>query len=79
MDVPSIKIDLIHWLTELEDQSVLEKIQGLKEEQERSLELTVDQHRELEKRLEKYEAGEMRFSSWETVKKRIKERAKDDL
>ena len=33
MDVQSVKIDLIHWLTELQDQSVLKQLQGLKEQQ----------------------------------------------
>lgn len=51
MDIQSVKIDLIHWLSELEDMSVLEQIQGLKEEQEKSFQLSDEQERELEGRL----------------------------
>lgn len=72
MNIQSVKIDLIHWLTELQDISVLKQIQGLKEEQENSLQLNAEQKKELESRLERYENGEMSFSSWDTVKKRIK-------
>lgn len=42
MDVKSIKIDLIHWLTELQDISVLKELQGLKEAQESSFELSAE-------------------------------------
>lgn len=79
MDIQSIKIDLIHWLSELEDMSVLEQIQSLKEEQENSFQLNAEQGEELESRLERYEKGEMRFSSWDAVKKRIRDRANDAL
>lgn len=79
MDIQSVKIDLIHWLTELQDKSILEKLQGLKEQQEIRFELSEEQQKELDSRLEKYENGEMKFSSWETVKDRIRDRAKDDL
>lgn len=79
MDIQSVKIDLIHWLSELEDMSVLEQIQSLKEEQENSFQLNAEQGEELESRLERYEKGEMRFSSWDAVKKRIRDRANDAL
>lgn len=79
MDIQSIKIELIHWLSELEDMSVLEQIQSLKEEQENSFQLNAEQGEELESRLERYEKGEMRFSSWDAVKKRIRDRANDAL
>lgn len=79
MDVQSVKIDLIHWLTELQDKSILKKLQGLKEEQESSFELSSEQKKELEGRLEKYENGEMEFSQWDTVKGRVRIRAKDAL
>lgn len=79
MDIQCIKIDLIHWLSELEDMSVLEQIQSLKEEQENSFQLNAEQGEELESRLERYEKGEMRFSSWDAVKKRIRDRANDAL
>lgn len=51
MDIQSVKIDLIHWLSELEDMSVLEQIQSLKEEQENSFQLNAEQGEELESRL----------------------------
>ena len=79
MDVQSIKIDLIQWLTELQDKSVLKKLQGLKEQQESSFELSAEQQRELDGRLEKYESGEMEFSPWDTVKDRVRDRAKEAL
>lgn len=79
MDVQSVKIDLIHWLTELEDKSVLEQIQGLREKHTSSLELNEEQGKELGNRLEKYENGEMKFSPWDTVKKRIRDGAKGAL
>lgn len=76
MDVQSLKIDLIHWLTELQDKSILEKLQGLKEQQENTYELSAEQKKELDSRLEKYENGEMKFSSWDAVKDRIRNRSK---
>lgn len=79
MDVQSVKIDLIHWLTELQDKSILKKLQGLKEEQESSYELSAKQMKELEGRLEKYENGEMEFSPWDIVKDNVRNRAKDAL
>lgn len=79
MDVQSVKIDLIQWLTELQDKSVLKKLQGLKEQQESSFELSAEQQRELDGRLEKYKNGEMEFSPWDTVKDRVRNRAKDAL
>lgn len=79
MDVQSVKIDLIHWLTELQDMAVLKKLQGLKEQQESSFELEKEQIEELDSRLEKYENGKMKFSSWETVNETIRNRAKDAL
>jgi len=79
MDIQSIKVDLIHWLTELQDQSVLEQLQGLKAQQESSFKLNHEQTKELDSRLEKYENGEMKFSSWDQVRERIKSRAEDDL
>lgn len=79
MDVQSVKIDLIHWLTELQDKTVLKKLQGLKEQQENSFELSAEQKKDLDGRLEKYENGEMEFSPWDTVKNRVRNRAKDIL
>jgi putative addiction module component (TIGR02574 family) len=79
MDIQSVKIDLIHWLTELQDTSVLKQLQGLKEQQESSHELSSEQKKEMDSRVEKYENGEMKFSSWDSVKNRIRNRPKDAL
>lgn len=77
MDVQSVKIDLIHWLTELQDKAVLKQLQDLKEQQESSLELNAEQKKDLDGRLEKYRNGEMEFSPWDTVRDRVKNRRKD--
>lgn len=76
MDIQSLKIDIIHWLTELKDTAVLEKIMAIKEE---ASGLTASQQAELDKRLEKYDRGEMNFKSWEETKKNIRERSKNAL
>ncbi len=76
MDIQSLKIDIIHWLTELKDTSVLEKIMAIKEE---TSGLTESQHAELDRRLEKYDKGEMNFKSWEEAKESIRERSKNAL
>ena len=77
MDTKSIKIDLIHWLIELQDTSIHKELQILKDRHKEIYQLSTDQEKELDIRLEKYEAGEMKFSSWDTVKDRIRNRAKD--
>lgn len=79
MDMQSVKSELIHWLAELQDKSVLKKLQVLKEQQENSFELSTEQQEELDIRLEKYEKGEMEFSSWKTIKNKIKTSPKDAL
>ncbi|MEB2777880.1 addiction module protein [Algoriphagus sp. D3-2-R+10] len=79
MDVQSVKIDLIHWLTELQDKSILKQLQGLKEQQESFFDLSEKQIKELDSRLEKYENGEIKFSPWDEVKERVRSRAKDAL
>jgi hypothetical protein len=77
MDMQSLKIDIIHWLTELTDKNVLEKIDAIKKETE--LDLSQSQQVELEKRLKKYELGEGEFKSWEETKVSIRKRSKDAL
>lgn len=79
MDISSVKLDLIHWLTEVNDHKLLEKLQLIKKEQEKSLHLDESQEEELENRLKKYEAGEMKFASWESSKEKIRSKAKNDL
>ena len=79
MDVESVKIDLIHWLIELQDKTVLKKLQGLKEQQGELFELGEEQKKELDSRLNKYEGGEMKFSSWDSVKEKVRSSSKNDL
>lgn len=79
MDTQSIKIDLIHWLTELQDASLLNELHVLKESYKETFQLSKKQEKELDSRLEKYESGEMKFSSWDAVKERIRNRAMNDL
>ena len=76
MDIQSLKIDLIHWLTQLKDKGILEKIQAIKEKE---TELSTIQQVELDKRLKKYEQGKMKFKSWEETKTSIKKRSKNAL
>lgn len=71
MDRQSVKIDLIHSLTEFQDKSDLKKFQGLKVHLERSFELNAGQKKEQGSRLEKYESGEIRFYPWGTIKDKI--------
>lgn len=77
MDIQNLKIDLIHWLTQLKDKSVLEKILAIKEG--KVIELSPSQKAELDNRLRKYEKGEMKFKSWEQAKASIRKRAKNAL
>jgi putative addiction module component (TIGR02574 family) len=77
MDIQSLKIDIIHWLTQLQDKNILEKINAIKEEE--GYELTSAQRAELDKRLEKYGRGEMKFRTWEETKASIRKRSKDAL
>ena len=76
MDIQSLKIDIIHWLTEINDKAVLEKINAIKAE---DVELSPAQQTELEGRLRKYERGEMKFKSWDETKASIRKRSKNAL
>jgi hypothetical protein len=77
MDIQTLKIDIIHWLTELKDKNVLEKIHALKEEED--IELSPAHQTELDKRLKKYERGEMKFKSWDETKASIRKRSKNAI
>jgi len=78
MDIQSFKIDFIQWLTQVQDKSVLEKLQNFKKEQE-ILDISSEQFQELDRRLDKYESGDMTFSSWDTVKERIRNSDKENI
>ena len=51
MDAAALKLDLIKWLTQLQDEGVLKKINALKEADEKEFGLSADQIEELERRL----------------------------
>jgi putative addiction module component (TIGR02574 family) len=78
MDVAALKLDLLKWLTQLQDEVVLKKINALKEANEEETGLSAEQIEELDRRLEKYQRGEMEFSSWESVKERVKSTVKNE-
>jgi putative addiction module component (TIGR02574 family) len=78
MDVAALKLDLLKWLTQLQDEVVLEKINALKKASEEETGLSSEQIEELDRRLEKYQRGEMEFSSWESVKERVKSTLKNE-
>ena len=77
MDIQSLKIDIIHWLTEIKDKTVLEKIHAIKEEED--IELSPAQQTELDNRLRKYDRGEMKFKSWDETRASIRKRSKNAL
>ena len=77
MDTQSLKLDIIQWLTQLKDKTVLEKIRAIKEEE--GLELSVPQQEELDNRLEKYGRGEMKFKTLEETKASVRKRSKNAL
>lgn len=79
MDVAALKLDLIQWLAQIQDETLLKRIQFIKDSKDEGVELSEEQLLELDERLEKYERGEMNFSSWEKVKDRVKTRAKNEI
>ncbi len=76
MDIQSLKIDLIHWLTEIKDKNILDKIYALKEDFNQE-QISIEQQIELNKRLEKFDKGEMNFKSWDDTKASVRSRAKN--
>jgi hypothetical protein len=78
MNIQALKIDIIHWLTELRDERVLEKIQGIRESTE-NVSLSASQKEELESRLESLENGTMEFKTWEEARAAIKNSYNDKL
>jgi hypothetical protein len=72
MDIQSIKIDLIHWLTELEDISVLEKLQTFKNQEEENLSKA---HRDLlDERISSYQENPDSLIDWDDMVKELDER-----
>lgn len=72
MDIQSIKIDLIHWLTELEDISVLEKLHTFKNQREGSLSKA---HKDLlDERISSYQENPESLIDWDDIEKELDER-----
>jgi putative addiction module component (TIGR02574 family) len=69
MDIQAIKIDLIQWLTGVEDVVTLKKLQALKQLQESGLS---DAHKALlDERMASYESDPENVLDWETVMKEL--------
>ncbi|UII27113.1 addiction module protein [Fulvivirga maritima] len=62
MDLKSIKIDLIHWLTELQDPDILKQLYSFKEKQEN--ELSEDHNTLLDQRLDSYNKNPDTVIEW---------------
>lgn len=71
MDIQSIKIDIIHWLTELQDIAVLKELQAFKDHQ--AGELTQGHKRLLDERIASYKNNPNQVLDWETVMGEIEE------
>ena len=69
MNIPALKLDLIHWLTELQDQSTLEALRSLKDQQ--SDELNEDIMRLLDERIASYEKNPEQVLDWQTEANKI--------
>ncbi len=75
MSIDSAKIDIIQWLTQINDKEILAKIQAIKNEDDNLL--SAFQKAELNHRIAKYEKGGMKFKSWNEVKRTIRKNAKN--
>lgn len=79
MGAAQIKEELYHFIEE-GDIKLLKMLYAIaKEYANEDYELTQEQHEELERRLGEYDAGKMNFTSWESVKKSIRTRAKKEV
>ena len=69
MDIQAIKIDLIHWLTGVDDLALLKKLQAFKKLQETQLS---DAHQKLlDERMDSYEKDPNNTMDWEEVSKEL--------
>ena len=69
MDIQSIKVDLIDWITKLEDRKVLEQIQAYKHRQGEGLSKA---HKALlDERIASYEKDPSKVVDWSDVMKEI--------
>lgn len=70
MDIQSEKLELINWLTSLNDQSIIAKIKALRSEKEETS-LSSEHKNILDQRLASHSEDPEKGSSWEEVKQRI--------
>ena len=69
MDIQTLKVDLIHWLTEIQDKSLLEEILAFKEEKESALSKA---HKTLlDQRIASYEENPDQLLDWRAVQQEI--------
>ncbi len=67
MEIESIKIDLIHWLTELKDRKILEQLHTFKKQHEGGLS---DAHKAiLDERIASFEKDPGKLLDWDQVMK----------
>ena len=67
MDIQAIKIDLIHWLTGVDDLVLLQKLQAFKKLQESQLS---EAHKKLmDERIASYKNNPSNVLEWEDVRK----------
>ena len=71
MNVQALKLDLIHWLTELQDQATLTQLQALKEQQAYGLSKAHQQL--LDERIALYEQHPDRVLDWDSVSDEIEQ------
>ena len=71
MDIQSIKVDIIHWITELQDRAILEQLQAFKHRQEEGLS---EAHKALlEVRIASYEKDPGKVLEWDDVMKELEQ------
>lgn len=69
MDIQAIKIDLIHWLTGVDDLGLLQKLQAFKKLQESQL---TEAHKKLlDERMASYSNNPSNVLVWEDVRKEL--------
>ncbi len=59
MDIQAAKIELIHWLTELQNPEILKQINAIKESTDWWDEISKEERAEIEKGLEQADNGEV--------------------
>lgn len=72
MDIQTTKLDLILWLSQLQDASVLQKLQSVKEEH--GFTLSEAQKNLLDERLESYKNNPDDLLDWDDLLKELEDR-----